>query len=265
MRGRITARPAAPFGSVPGDSKAVMPSSSPSVLRVQFERPFIALQPCAQVDGRVAVELTQRGGGVGEIYAVGEARSPLARVGDQGADIGRAVAEYAPFVIAAEPECPLGHERQRVAVEAAYEVRGRAGTVRVSVFRQLGFDVGTCQAEAEPVIRARRRGELDALALRGATVGVDAEVVDDLEQLDVFPVEEECGDVEREVTALVAGPDPDLVIRQLVRVVSRGCTGVRRQHVGPARPEAGCDAQVRRGRVAELVAWRERPGDRAFR
>ena len=59
------------------------------VLHVQLERPFVPQHPGRAGRWSCSYRAHAAGGGVGEVDAVAKRGSPLARVGDQGADIGR--------------------------------------------------------------------------------------------------------------------------------------------------------------------------------
>jgi hypothetical protein len=88
----------------------------------------------------------------------------------------------------------------------------------VGVLAEVGIGIGAVQRDREARSWQHGRRDFHAAALRLAAVRIDAESVHDLEQLDVFPVEEERGDIERELAVCRAGPEAELIARQLVRL-----------------------------------------------
>src|SRR5581483_6244649 len=97
---------------------------------------------------------------------------------------------------------------------------------------------------------------LQALAARRTAIGIDAEVVDELEQLDLLPLDQERRQVDRQVVVEQIGLDAELVVDGRISLVAAvdPYRRSRRQRVRPSRTVAARYASVCHGVLAQMPA-----------
>src|SRR4029453_9283350 len=103
----------------------------------------------------------------------------LAHVAEADPGIGSGRTGDMPFIVAVQAEADLGDPRQLIALKAAC-VRG--------VLVKLGIDPCAIGIQTQPGSRSPCERSLKALRSCFAAVGVEADLVDDGEQLDVIPL-----------------------------------------------------------------------------
>src|SRR3546814_11129957 len=93
--------------------------------------------------------------------------------------------------------------------------------------------------------------EFEAVALRLAAIGIEAEAVDDGEQLNIGPVDVKGRGVDREAPVGGLRLDPRFIADQRIRAIGlrRAGRDARRQQIRTAGPEALGDPRIEGDRV----------------